>query len=77
MANFITGIISLSISAVVLASVFIYTVKNTNQTYVCYLANGDPSACGWGVSEIALWGLITLVAIAGMVYGVMNVFGLQ
>jgi hypothetical protein len=64
MANFISGILSLTIGAVVLASVFITTIKDTNTT-------------AWSTAEIALWGLVTLVAIAGMVYGVMNVFGLQ
>ncbi len=64
MANFISGILSLTIGAVVLASVFITTIKDTNTTT-------------WSTAEIALWGLVTLVAIAGMVYGVMNVFGLQ
>ena len=63
MANFLAGILSLTIGAVVLASVFITTIKSTNTT-------------GWSTSEVALWGLVTLVAIAGMVYGVMNVFGL-
>jgi len=64
MANFISGILSLTIGAVVLASVFISTIKDTNTT-------------DWSTAEVALWGLVTLVAIAGMVYGVMNVFGLQ
>ena len=64
MANFIMGIISLTIGVVILASVFITTVKNQNTT-------------GWDASEVALWGLITLVAIAGLLYGVLNVFGLQ
>jgi len=64
MANFIMGIISLTIGVVILASVFITTVKGQNTT-------------GWSTAEIALWGLITLVAIAGLLYGVLNVFGLQ
>jgi len=63
MANFIMGIISLSISVVVLSSVFIYTVKNTSTT-------------GWSTSEITMWGLLTLIAIVGLLYGVMNVFGI-
>lgn len=63
MANFIAGIISLTIGVVVLANVFIQTIKNTNTT-------------GWSSSEIALWGLLSLIGIAGVVYGVMSVFGL-
>lgn len=63
MANFIIGIISLTIGVVVIASVFIETVKNT-------------SLVGWSNAEVALWGLLTVSAIAGIVYGVLNVFGL-
>lgn len=63
MANFIVGIISLTLGVVVLSGVFITTVKGTNTT-------------GWSTGEIALWGLLTITAVAGLVYGVMNVFGL-
>ena len=63
MANFISGLISLTIGVVILANVFIYTVKNT-------------STAGWTGAEIALWGLLTLISIAGIIYGIMNVFGL-
>ena len=63
MANLITGIISITIGAVILASVFIYTIKNTSTT-------------GWSSSEVTMWGLLTLISIVGMVYGVMNVFGI-
>lgn len=71
MANFISGLISLTIGVVILANVFIATVKNTTQ---CYGENG--TNC-WTGAEIALWGLLTLIAIAGMIYGIMNVFGLN
>ncbi len=64
MANFIGGIISLTIGVVVLAEVFISTVKGTNTT-------------GWTTAEIALWGLLTLIGIAGIIYGVMLVFGMN
>ena len=64
MANFITGIISLTVGVVIMANVFIFTVKNT-------------STVGWETSEVAMWGLLTLVAIVGIVYGVLNVFGLS
>jgi hypothetical protein len=46
-----------------LANVFIYTVKNT-------------SIVGWSTGEIALWGTLSLVAIAGLIYGVMAIFGM-
>lgn len=64
MANFISGIISLTIGVVVLANVFIFTVKNT-------------STVGWTSAEIALWGLVSLIGIAGIIYGVMAVFGMN
>lgn len=63
MANFIMGIISLTVGVVVLANVFITTVKGTNTT-------------GWSTSEVAMWGLLTLAGIIGIVYGVLSVFGL-
>jgi hypothetical protein len=64
MANFIAGILSLTIGVVVLANVFITTVKGANTT-------------GWTSAEISLWGLLTLVGSAGIVYGVMSVFGIN
>ena len=78
MTNFIMGIISLSVGVVVLGGVFITTVKGTSQNSSCYYANGSLSAtgCAWTSSEIALWGLLTIVGIAGLVYGVLAVFGL-
>jgi len=63
MANFISGIISLTIGVVVLANVFIVTIKSTNTS-------------SWTSSEVALWGLLSLIGIAGIIYGVMNVFGM-
>ena len=63
MANFIMGIISLTIAVVIMASVFIFTVKNQSTT-------------GWSTAEISMWGLLTLVGIVGLLYGVLNVFGL-
>jgi len=78
MANFISGIISLTIGVVVLANVFITTVKNTNTSNgsICFYGNGTNYVCGWTASEIALWGLLTLIGIAGIIYGVMSVFGM-
>jgi len=57
------GIISLSISVVVLANVFIFTVKNTSTT-------------DFTPAEVTMWGLLSLIAIVGLVYGVMQVFGI-
>ena len=61
--NFIGGIINITIGAVILASVFITTVKGTNTTT-------------WTTAEVSMWGLLTLVGIIGLVYGVLQVFGL-
>ena len=63
MPSFFGGILNLTLGVVILSGVFISTVKQTNVT-------------GWSTSEVALWGLLTLAGIAGLVYGVMQVFGL-
>ena len=63
MANFIMGLISLTIGVVVLSGVFISTVKDT-------------CTATWTTAEIALWGLLTIVAIAGLVFGILTVFGM-
>jgi len=77
MANMLTGIISITISAVILANVYIVTLKSTNHSYICPNASGDlVNECSWGASEIAMWGLLTLIGIVGLLYGVLSVFGL-
>lgn len=63
MANMLSGIIYLAIGVVILVNVFISTVKGTNTT-------------GWTAGEIALFGTLTLAGIAGLVFGVLQVFGL-
>ena len=93
MANFISGIISLSISVVVLANVFIQAVKGTQICMNGSVYYNGVGACngteGYGAyvtgvgstpfsaSETAMWGLLTLVGIVGLVYGVMAVFGIM
>lgn len=62
--SFIKGIISLTVAVILLANVFIATVKATNTT-------------GWESSEIALWGLLVLLSIVGLVYGIANIFGIM
>jgi len=64
MASFIGGIVSITLGAVMLANVFITVIKDTNTTE-------------WTPSEVALWGLLTLVGIIGLVVGVLQVFGIQ
>ena len=63
MASMIAGIIMLSIGVVVLAGVFITTVKDTCTT-------------GWSAGEVALWGTLVVAGIAGLVVGTLAVFGL-
>jgi len=62
MTGLMGGLISLSIASIVLVNVFISTIKGANTS-------------GWSTGEVALWGTVTLVAIAGFVYGIMAVFG--
>ena len=63
MANFVSGIISLTLGVVMLATVLIPQVKGT-----------DTSTFSAG--EVSLWGVITLISIIGMVYGAGQLFGL-
>jgi hypothetical protein len=64
MANpLVTGIISITIGAIMLSNVFMATVKATNTT-------------SWSASEIALWAVLGLAGVVGLVYGTFAVFGL-
>jgi len=64
MANgLVSGIISITLGVIMLANVFIPTVKGTNT---------DAFTTG----ELALWGVLTIGGIIGIVYGVFAVFGL-
>lgn len=62
-ATFIGGVVSIAIGAIVLANVFISSVKGVNTST-------------WTTQEVALWGILTLSGIIGLVYGVLNVFGI-
>jgi len=62
MANFISGIISLSIGIIMMSSVYMTTVHGTNTST-------------WSTSEVALWSVVGLVGVVGIVYGALNVFG--
>ena len=85
--NMLTGIISISVGAVLLANVFISTIKGTNTSghglntspiYNCAL--GTSGNCSfpdaWTTAELSMFGLLTLIGIVGLVYGVLSVFGL-
>lgn len=64
MASFIGGIVSIALGAVVLANVFISVIKTTNTST-------------WTSAETAMWGLLSIAGIIGLVYGVLQVFGIQ
>ena len=63
MANMFSGILSLVLSVILISAVVVPTVKDANTS-------------GFTAGELALWGLITLVAIMGLVYGAAAIFGL-
>ena len=64
MANpMVTGIISITLGVIMLANVFMPVVKGTNTS-------------GYSTGEVALWGVLGLGGIIGLVYGTFAVFGL-
>lgn len=63
MGNFVSGIISVTIGALMLTAVFIPVIKGTNTST-------------WTTSEVSLWGVVTLIGIVGLVYGTASLFGL-
>lgn len=64
MANpMISGIISITLGVIMLANVFIPTVKGVNTD-------------SWTAGEIALWSVLVLGGIIGIVYGTFAIFGL-
>ena len=65
MSSYIGGIIGLAVGVVILANVYISTVKGVNTT-----------ALGFTTAETSMWSLLTLIGIVGFVYGVLNLFGL-
>ena len=65
MANsFIGGIISISIGIIMLANVFMTTVTSTNTST-------------WSSSSVAIWGVVGLAGVVGILYGTLNVFGVM
>lgn len=64
MANpLVSGIIAITLGVIMLANVFIPVVKGVNTST-------------WTAGEIALWGVLVLGGIIGIVYGTFAVFGL-
>jgi len=62
MANLIGGIVGLVLGIVLIANLYMTTVHGTNTST-------------WSTSEIALWSVVGLIGIIGIVYGALNVFG--
>jgi len=64
MANpLVSGIVSITIGVILVANVFLTTVKAQNTTQ-------------FTASELALWGVLGLAGIIGIVVGTFQVFGL-
>lgn len=63
MANFVSGIIAIVLAVVLVASLFMPTVKTANTT-------------DWSSGEIAMWSVVGLIAIVGLVYGTATIFGI-
>lgn len=63
MANFVGGVISLVLGVIMVANVLIPVVKGTNTD-------------SFTPSELAMWGIVSLGGIIGIVYGSFAVFGL-
>ena len=63
MANFVAGIISLTLGVIMVSAVYMPQVKGTNTST-------------FTTSETALWSVVGLAGIIGIVYGAFSVFGL-
>ena len=63
MANLFGGVLSVVLSVILVANIVIPTVKNTSTT-------------NWTTSEIAVFGLVSLISLFGLVYGAGSVFGI-
>lgn len=63
MAEFVKAIIGLTIAITMFASIYMGTVKTTNTDT-------------WSTQEVALWGIMGTVGIAGMLYAAAGIFGL-
>lgn len=63
MANFVAGVISLTLGVIMVSAVLFPTVKGVNTD-------------AWTTGETTLWGVVTLGAIIGIVYGSFAIFGL-
>lgn len=64
MASLIGGIISLTIVIIVFSTVLMPTIKTTNTST-------------WSSSETSLWSTVGLVAVVGIVFVMLGVFGVN
>jgi TRAP-type mannitol/chloroaromatic compound transport system permease small subunit len=64
MASLIAGIISITIVVIVFSNVLMPTINNTNTT-------------GWSTSETSLWDTVGLIAVVGIVFVMLQVFGVN
>jgi hypothetical protein len=64
MASLIAGIISVTIVVIVFSNVLMPTINNTNTT-------------GWSTSETSLWDTVGLIAVVGIVFVMLQVFGVN
>ena len=64
MASLIAGIISVTIVVIVFSNVLMPTIHGTNVT-------------GWSTSETSLWNTVGLIAVVGIVFVMLQVFGVN
>lgn len=64
MASLIAGIISITIVVIVFSNVLMPTINDTNTT-------------GWSTSETSLWDTVGLIAVVGIVFVMLQVFGVN
>ena len=61
--SFVSGMVNLTVSIILATSLVIPTILNTNTSE-------------WSAADIALWGVMTLAVIIGLVVGTFQLFGL-
>jgi hypothetical protein len=64
MASLIAGIISITIVVIVFSNVLMPTINTTNTS-------------GWSTSETSLWDTVGLIAVVGIVFVMLQVFGVN
>ena len=64
MASLIAGIISVTIVVIVFSNVLMPTIHETNVT-------------AWSTSETSLWNTVGLIAVVGIVFVMLQVFGVN